>query len=126
MAYYYLNKIYSLGVTLLVILCHLSGALAALYPTQPVAKTIYATGSSALVTWKDDTRDPHVSELGPLMIKLFTAQAVSHNGPSESSKSWLMAWLYAQEYVTTLAQGVNPTSYGTLVMIPTDLRNDTL
>jgi hypothetical protein len=77
MAYYYLNKNYLSGVILLVILCHLSGALAALYPTQPVAKTVYATGSSALVTWKDDARDPHVSELGPLVIKLYTAQAVS-------------------------------------------------
>ncbi|XP_006456261.1 hypothetical protein AGABI2DRAFT_122173 [Agaricus bisporus var. bisporus H97] len=80
MAYYHLNKNYLSGVILLVILCHLSGALAALYPTQPVAKTVFATGSSALVTWKDDTHVPHVYDLGDLVIKLYTAQAVSPPG----------------------------------------------
>ncbi|KAF7760108.1 hypothetical protein Agabi119p4_10784 [Agaricus bisporus var. burnettii] len=105
MAYYHLNKNYLSGVILLVILCHLSGALAALYPTQPVAKTVFATGSSALVTWKDDTHVPHVYDLGDLVIKLYTAQAV---------------------YVATLALGVNPNSFGTQVTFPADLRNDTL
>lgn len=40
--------------------------------------------------------------------------------------SLLMMFVYAQDFVETLAQGVNPVSYGTLVTIPSDVRNDTL
>lgn len=35
-------------------------------------------------------------------------------------------FLYAQDYVATLASGVNPALYGTQVTLPLDLRNDTL
>lgn len=80
MAYCYSNKSYLSGVVLLLVLCNLSGVLSALYPTQPVAKTVYATGNSALVTWSDDAHAPHVPELGALKIELYTAQAVCLNG----------------------------------------------
>ncbi|KAJ3561498.1 hypothetical protein NP233_g10159 [Leucocoprinus birnbaumii] len=88
-----------------VLLSKLSGVLSALYPTQPVANTVFYCGDSALITWVDTHRKPHVTGLGALSIKLYTTE---------------------DDYVATLAQGVNPVSFGTLVALPMDLRNDTL
>lgn len=45
----------------------------------------------------------------------------------ESGGSFILGlFIYAQDYVATLAQGVNSVSYATLVALPLDLRNDTL
>ncbi|KAL9709586.1 hypothetical protein Ac2012v2_007325 [Leucoagaricus gongylophorus] len=89
----------------LFLLTRLSSVLSALYPTQPVANTVFYCGNSALVTWVDTRHKPHVAGLGDLTIKLHTSQ---------------------DDYVATLASGVNPALYGTQVTLPLDLWNDTL
>jgi hypothetical protein len=52
------------------------GVLSALWPTQPVADTVFFCGDSALITWVDTRRKPHVADLGPLTIKLYTNEDV--------------------------------------------------
>jgi len=60
----------------LFLLSRLSSVLSALYPTQPVADTVFYCGGFALVTWVDTRHKPHVAELGNLTIKLHTSQDV--------------------------------------------------
>jgi len=60
----------------LFLLTRLSSVLSALYPTEPVADTIFYCGSFALVTWVDTRHKPHVAGLGNLTIKLHTSQDV--------------------------------------------------
>lgn len=60
----------------LFLLTRLSSVLSALYPTQPVANTVFYCGNSALVTWVDTRHKPHVAGLGDLTIKLHTSQDV--------------------------------------------------
>jgi hypothetical protein len=50
---------------------------AALYPTQPVADTVYSPGQLALVTWIDDGQKPHLKDMGPVKLDLYHGKHVS-------------------------------------------------
>ena len=44
--------------------------LASVYPTQPVADTVYTLGQLAEITWKDDGRAPQLKDMGLMEINL--------------------------------------------------------
>ena len=60
------------------------GALASLYPTSPVADTVYDAGRQNLVQWIDDDPSPHLHEISVLKIDLYHANDVCLSGPSWS------------------------------------------
>ena len=49
----------------------LGGVLASLYPTSPVADTVYGAGRQNLVEWIDDSPKPHLYEISVLKIDLY-------------------------------------------------------
>src|SRR6202035_1886253 len=55
-----------------IVLASTNSVSAALYPTRPVASTVFTTGQSEDVTWRDDRMKPHLWDLGPMDIDLFT------------------------------------------------------
>ena len=44
--------------------------LASVYPTQPVANTVYTSGQLAQITWTDDERAPRLIDMGLMEINL--------------------------------------------------------
>ena len=48
-----------------------SSALASLYPTSPVADTIYDAGRQNLVEWTDDDPTPHLYDISVLKIDMY-------------------------------------------------------
>lgn len=62
--------------TLPVTLACVSSALAGLYGTSPVANTVWTAGRSESVTWIDDKFHPHLDQLGPLNIALYSGTDV--------------------------------------------------
>ena len=51
--------------------------LASVYPTQPVADTVYTSGQLAQVTWKDDGRVPRLMDMGLMEIDLYASSVAS-------------------------------------------------
>ena len=66
----------------------LGGALASLYPTSPVAGTVYGAGRQNLVEWVDDNPTPHLYEISVLKIDLYL-----DNDVRLSDLSLLLRWL---------------------------------
>ena len=64
------------------------GALASLYPTSPVANTVYDAGRQNLVEWIDDDLLPHLHEISVLKVDLY-----HDNDVCLSSLSWSLRWL---------------------------------
>ena len=48
---------------------------AGLYGTTPVASTVWSAGRSQTVTWTDDKSVPHLEQLGPIDIELFSGES---------------------------------------------------
>lgn len=44
---------------------------ASLYPTKPIADTIYIAGQTVSVEWIDDTNDPHIQDMKVSKIDLY-------------------------------------------------------
>ena len=65
-----------------------SSALGSLYPTSPVAGTVYDAGRQNLVEWIDDDPTPHLYEISVLRIDLYHDNDVCLSG-----LSWLLHWL---------------------------------
>jgi len=65
-----------------------SSALASLYPTSPVAGTVYDAGRQNLVEWIDDDPTPHLYEISVLKVDLYHDNDVCLSG-----LSWLLHWL---------------------------------
>lgn len=65
-----------------------SSALGSLYPTSPVAGTVYDAGRQNLVEWIDDDPTPHLYEISVLKIDLYHDNDVCLSG-----LSWLLHWL---------------------------------
>lgn len=65
-----------------------SSALASLYPTSPVAGTVYDAGRQNLVEWIDDDPKPHLYEISVLKVDLY-----HDNDVCLSCLSWLLRWL---------------------------------
>lgn len=63
-------------------------ALASLYPTNPVADTVYDAGRQNLVEWADDDPTPHLYEISVLKVDLYHDDDVCLSG-----LSWLLHWL---------------------------------
>ena len=51
--------------------------LASVYPTQPVADTVYTSGQLAQVTWTDDGRAPRLRDMGLMEIDLYASSVAS-------------------------------------------------
>jgi hypothetical protein len=66
----------------------LGGALASLYPTSPVADTVYDAGRQNLVEWIDDDPLPHLHEISVLKVDLY-----HDNDVRLSSLPWSLLWL---------------------------------
>lgn len=64
------------------------GVLASLYPTSPVADTVYDAGRQNLVEWIDDDPLPHLNEISVLKVDLY-----HDNDVCLSSLSWSSRWL---------------------------------
>jgi len=47
-----------------------------LYPTQPIQDTVYYAGETALTTWIDDGISPLLSDMGRIVIQLYTSTDV--------------------------------------------------
>lgn len=62
-------KLVCLIVALLSLLCTLSGA--SLYPTQPIAKTIFRAGTWNSITWIDSGETPKLNEHSNFEIHLW-------------------------------------------------------
>lgn len=50
---------------------------ASLYPTQPVADTIFRAGQSVALSWIDMGSSPSIEDTGKMDIKLYVANDVS-------------------------------------------------
>ncbi|OCH84793.1 hypothetical protein OBBRIDRAFT_785709 [Obba rivulosa] len=77
--------IYALAVALATAL----SANANIYATYPVASSVMGAGRSATVSWINDNSKPALQDMGPVKVELYTGN---------------------DTYVTTLADGVDPTS----------------
>jgi hypothetical protein len=53
------------------------GVLASLYPTKPVASTIYIAGQAAEVSWTEDLKTPLLNATAGLRIDLYAGNNVS-------------------------------------------------
>jgi len=53
------------------------GVLASLYPTKPVASTIYIAGQAAEVSWTEDWRTPLLNATAGVRIDLYAGNNVS-------------------------------------------------
>ncbi|KAF9788515.1 hypothetical protein BJ322DRAFT_1209534 [Thelephora terrestris] len=87
---------------LLIVPLVFGGALGSLYPTSPVAGTVYDAGRQNLVEWIDDDLTPHLQEISVLKVDLY------HND---------------DEFVSTLATGVDPLGQALNVEVPPDIAN---
>ncbi|KAF8223251.1 hypothetical protein L208DRAFT_1445536 [Tricholoma matsutake] len=81
--------------------------LASVYPTQPIADTVYASGQLAQVKWRDDGRAPRLKNMGFMSIDLY----VSSEGSTNNIKN----------YVASLAKDVAPIARSHTVIIPQTL-----
>lgn len=54
-----------------------SSAAAGLYPTRPIASTVFSAGRMSTITWINDDTEPTLSQIGPVRIDLFTGDDVS-------------------------------------------------
>lgn len=50
---------------------------ASLYPTQPIAKTVFRAGHLNNVTWIDSPSEPSLAKMGPMKIALCMENDVS-------------------------------------------------
>ncbi|KAF9648362.1 hypothetical protein BDM02DRAFT_3187221 [Thelephora ganbajun] len=75
-------------------------ARASLYPTSPVADTVYDAGRQNLVEWIDDDPTPHLYEISVLKVDLY------HDN---------------DEFIDTLATGVDPVNRALNVELPLDV-----
>ena len=64
------------------------GVLASLYPTSPVADTVYGAGRQNLVEWIDDEPKPNLYEISVLKIDLY-----HDNDVCLADLPWLWLWL---------------------------------
>lgn len=64
------------------------GTLGSLYPTSPVAGTVYDAGRQNLVEWIDDDPTPHLHEISVLKVDLYHDDDVCL-----PSLHWLLHWL---------------------------------
>ena len=53
------------------------GVLASLYPTKPVASTIYIAGQAAEVSWVEDWKTPLLNATAGVRIDLYAGNNVS-------------------------------------------------
>jgi hypothetical protein len=53
------------------------GVLASLYPTKPVASTIYIAGQAAEVSWTEDGKTPLLNATAGVRIDLYAGNNVS-------------------------------------------------
>ena len=90
--------------SVLALLLLVSSAAAALYPTRPIASTVFSAGRMSTITWIDDGTAPSLPQIGPVRIDLFSGDDVSG---AASLKQLVHLTLY-QNYVGTLAQNVDP------------------
>jgi len=65
-----------------------AGALGNIYPTRPVANTVFSAGRTNSVTWINDGARPPLQQLGPMSIELYVG---------------------GDRHVATLASNVEPT-----------------
>jgi len=72
----------------LVVSLVLGSALASLYPTSPVAGTVYDAGRQNSVEWIDDDPTPHLYEISVLKVDLYHDNDVCLSG-----LFWLPRWL---------------------------------
>lgn len=54
-----------------VALLELTTVLASVYPTQPIADTVFMSGHLAHIYWKDDGWTPHLKDMGLMNIDLY-------------------------------------------------------
>ncbi|KAI0795003.1 hypothetical protein C8Q75DRAFT_748511 [Abortiporus biennis] len=83
---------------LLVLVSAVVSVSGALYPTRPVASTVWSAGHSQSVTWLNDKHKPSIRDMGYLDIKLYAEDT----------------------YVATLAKSVDPRDRYTEVFISPD------
>lgn len=64
---------------LLLALLPAQAALGGLYPTNPVANTVWSAGRMTKISWVDDGTLPTLAAMGPLSIELWQADMVSRS-----------------------------------------------
>ncbi|KAG5653214.1 hypothetical protein H0H81_001691 [Sphagnurus paluster] len=74
---------------------------ASVYPTQPIARTTFTSGKLALITWRDDWREPLLKHMDNMRIDLYGNNS---------------------EFITTLAKNVSPVTRTHSVFIPPGLK----
>jgi len=77
-----------LRLSVCTLLLFVSSATAGLYPTRPIASTVFSAGRMSTITWINDDTQPSLSQMGTVRIDLFSGD---------------------DNYVATLAQNVEPT-----------------
>ncbi|KAG6909775.1 hypothetical protein DXG01_015491 [Tephrocybe rancida] len=80
-------------------LLQMNAALGSVYPTQPIFKTKFFSGKSALVKWRDNSQIPYLEDMPHIKIELYNNST----------------------YITTLADHVAPTDRSHTVSIPPGL-----
>jgi hypothetical protein len=67
------TKSYQLNLLVFLFLFQLSTVrvLASVYPTKPIAGTVFTSGKDAQITWKDDGRAPRLKDMGLMTIDLY-------------------------------------------------------
>ncbi|GBE84629.1 predicted protein [Sparassis crispa] len=84
------------GTRILSALLLVASVAANIYPTRPIANTIFSAGRSSSVTWINDRSHPSVQDMGPISIELYVA---------------------GDTHVATLSKNVQPTSRSNKVWI---------
>lgn len=67
---------YSLVNLVALALC-IQTANARLFPTQPIAKTVFRGGAWNNVTWRDSDSKPSLAEMGEMRLELWVGDSVS-------------------------------------------------
>ncbi|KAF8958423.1 hypothetical protein BDZ97DRAFT_2078618 [Flammula alnicola] len=76
---------------------HALPALASLYPTKPIASTVFTAGMPAEVRWMEDGKRPLLNATGDVEIDLYAGN---------------------NTYLAKIGKGINPLSLSTTVFIP--------
>lgn len=63
--------------SVLSLLLLVSSATAGLYPTRPIASTVFSAGRLSTITWINNDDAPTLSQIGPVRIDLFSGDDVS-------------------------------------------------
>jgi hypothetical protein len=50
--------------------------LASVYPTKPIADTVFTSGNYEQIEWRDDGRAPHIKDMGLMSIDLYATSVV--------------------------------------------------